>query len=317
MAEATPQETAPSAPDVPLDEAEMILGVEEQSPGGEQTATSGADAASKPEEPAEADAKPSTQEGAHEKTNTVRPLLQRNGSTPNQFPPLPPVPAQIPAPVLASASTPVPPGPGNPTDSLSLVQLRSLVRDMPRAAEQTSYAFEYKDASSLYEEIEEWFSYNPEDRGMLFDAEAAFAREWTFYSGLDQDGGSAYENGRIDWTKADAAERERFVQHTLEALGQAESESRSRSLGALVYLLLGCWHETAGLELPGQTSTADAGEAMQEQDAPLTSPEKSAVQIDWMKRNVQLICDAGGYQPIYAILRKCCLREWCVCSLYV
>ncbi|KAL9633784.1 MAG: hypothetical protein Q9164_004495, partial [Protoblastenia rupestris] len=80
-----------------------------------------------------------------------RPILRREGSTP--------APPQQPPP-------PAPPQPreegGNGTDSLSLLQLRRLVSDLPKI-EPTAYAYEHDETRTFPEELEEWFQYIEEE----------------------------------------------------------------------------------------------------------------------------------------------------------
>ncbi|TKA63331.1 hypothetical protein B0A49_09492, partial [Cryomyces minteri] len=83
-----------------------------------------------------------------------RPLMRREGSTP------------APQPVLPAPDS-YPPEPGDPTDSLTLMQLKNLRAGFPKEAPPQPYAFEYKDAQSLPAELEEWFNYSLEDQDLL------------------------------------------------------------------------------------------------------------------------------------------------------
>jgi hypothetical protein len=231
----------------------------------------------------------------------TRPVLQRNDSVPAESQ-LHPIQLGL---SLQSQEDDL------PTDSLSLTQLRSLVREMPKA-EKPSYTFVYNDASSFPEEIEEWFSYSPDDQNALQDAKRSFIREWVMYNGLKEDDGSAYLKGDIDWTEVDDADRQRFVQDAIAILGEEDSSpSVCASLERLVYIALGCWHETAGQDI-SPMNRAEAGE-----DGTPPSPNnfdrsfrQSSLQLKWIKQNVQLMCNAGGFNPVYELFKNSCLREW-------
>src|SRR2546421_4800392 len=104
----------------------------------------------------------------------VRPTLRRDGIAP-------PPPSQPPPPAPSS-----PFHPGNPADSLSLPQLKQLVSQFPKV-EQRAYAFQFADAQSFEEEIEEWFQYTEEDRHMLFNSRDSFESRWKIYCSNQRD----------------------------------------------------------------------------------------------------------------------------------
>ncbi|KAK5142656.1 hypothetical protein LTR04_002150, partial [Oleoguttula sp. CCFEE 6159] len=194
-----------------------------------------------------------------------RPLMRREGSTP------------APQPVL-SAPVSYPPEPGDPTDSLTLMQLKNLRAGFPKEVPPQPYALEYKDAQSLPTELEEWFNYSPEDQDLLHD---------------------------LDWISADDSERADFVRAQLSDLQSSEGESRCRSLETLVYLGLGCWNETAGL------AALSEGAVPPDQQEPESAREdpryaKSGLQIVWIMKNIESVYDLGGMKLLFELLEGAC-----------
>lgn len=268
-----------------------------------------------------------------------RPPMRRDSSVPP-----PSQSSSIPLP--PSSSAPPPPAPaspadnndgvGNPTDSLSLVQLRRLVTEMPRV-EPTPYAFVYQDAASLPEELEEWFAYSVEERARILKAQSSFAAEWGAHNNWVFTGD---EEGALDWVKTSAERRMEFMKKLLAGLQDADLDKRLRQLEALVYLILGCWHETAGIPLVthsrqsswgSEGSGKGKGKAENEQLEPQFTPpssegdfspdasrrkaielayHKSGLQMEWIKKNVLMLFDIKGLQPIFDTVRSSCLREW-------
>jgi hypothetical protein len=213
-----------------------------------------------------------------------RPGLQRGNSVPT------PAPQHLPP--------PAPPPDAPQTDSLSQSQLQSLIRGIPKV-EPAPYAFKYDDASLFEEELEEWFSYSVEEQAMLLKAQASFALEWSAFNGLDD---ISYEEGGLDWNRAAASQHRAFVEHMLDGVRQADPVPRLKSLEALVYVLLGCWHETAGLPAASQ----DGG--VPSQGAPSGAYEQSGQQAALIKRNVYLLVESSGLQPVVGVLRLALLR---------
>ncbi|TVY25608.1 Factor arrest protein [Lachnellula hyalina] len=120
----------------------------------------------------------------------ARPQLQRNQPQPPppHQPPPPPSPQQV----------------GNPNDSLSLMQLRRIVTDFPKA-EAAPFAFTYADTASFEEEIDEWFSYNEAEYKRLLRANDTFVRRWKKFAG-------------IPWLETEARKRESFVEREVNGL---------------------------------------------------------------------------------------------------
>ncbi|KAK7608678.1 hypothetical protein BKA81DRAFT_297942 [Phyllosticta paracitricarpa] len=235
---------------------------------------------------------PAPNDGA---TLPARPALRRDKSAP--------APQRLPPP--APPAPPYEPG-HQPTDSLSLLQLKKLVTDMPKV-EPTPYAFEYDDASSFAQEIEEWFSYSLEEQAMLLKSLSSFVEEWVALRDGTLSNLAAYEQGRMDWCKAEPASREQLVRKLVGTLSSSDRDAHLRSLEALVYIALGCWHETAGLSnlQDEEESSPPANDAEQS-----FNYIKSEVQIDWIRNGVEIIHECRGIQPIFDIARSAVVREF-------
>jgi hypothetical protein len=151
-----------------------------------------------------------------------RPQLQRDQPQPPppHQPPPPPAPQQV----------------GNPTDSLSLMQLKRIITEFPRA-EPIAYAFEYSDTASYAEEIDEWFSYNDAEFTRLRNARESFGRQWSKASG--------HKDG---WKFSESSEdrRKDFVKQEITAIRSDDLEQRCRGLRSILHIILGNWDESAG-----------------------------------------------------------------------
>jgi hypothetical protein len=248
----------------------------------------------------------------------TRPGLRRDDSVPapSQPPPAPPPLAELPT---------------QPTDSLSLTQLRSLVKEMPKV-EPTPYAFVYKDAATLPEEIEEWFAYTTPERANILRAQSCFATEWGVFNNWAFTGD---DEGPLDWNKTLEERRRKFMQRLLDGIKNSEIEKRLEQLEALVYIVLGCWHETAGLEAGIMTLQEASSLLGPPEDEDDSKPEdkalptevkseaekrwenavaeqysKSGFQLQWLKTNTKVLFSIdGGVQTIYDCVRAACTRE--------
>jgi hypothetical protein len=230
----------------------------------------------------------------------ARPGLRRDNSVPLPAPlhlPPPAPPAPPPSDALQS------------TDPLSLMQLRGLVSELPRV-DPAPYAFSYEDASSFEDELEEWFSYSVEEQAMLLKAQTSFAQEWGTFNGLNS---TPYEEGGLDWARATEEQQSEFVQYVLGAIGQSDPILRLKKLEALVYILLGCWHESAGLGSTEAEGDEDASQASLPRDghAPGTY-DKSAQHVQLIKKNVRLLVDLDGLEVVIGQLSSACLRACAV-----
>lgn len=230
-----------------------------------------------------------------------RPGLARGDSVPTQ-PPLhlpPPAPPQQPPPEA-------------PTNSLSLSQLQNLVRQggLPKV-EPTPYAFTYDDASSLEEELEEWFTYAVEEQAMLLKAQASFALEWSSFNGQNE---TSYTEGGLDWNRGTKEQHMEFLRHLLRDIREEEPTERLKRLEALVYVMLGCWHETAGLPKAGaEDKDADKqGKSAEEKQNAVYW--RSGQQVELILRNVELLAASNGVQTLVDILRTSCMRACGVIS---
>jgi hypothetical protein len=231
---------------------------------------------------------PSGQGGANVSL-PARPGLQRENSVPT------PAPLHLPP--------PAPPAP--PSDSLSLIQLKQLVSEK---VEPTPYSFRYEDASSLEDELEEWFSYSVEEQAMLLKTQVSFAHEWGSFNGLV---GASYDEGEMEWTKSTSIQHKEFVQSLLGAIKLPDPVSRLKKLEALVYILLGCWHESAGIPIPNKNvePTIAEGEGSSNEDpVPPSTWEKSGLQVQLIRKNVNLLIECGGLQTMVDVMRSACLR---------
>jgi hypothetical protein len=207
---------------------------------------------------------------------------------------------------------------------------------MPRA-EPTPYAFVYQDAASLPEELEEWFAYSVEERAKILWAQSSFAAEWGAYNDWAFTGD---EEGSLDWNLTPPEKRKDFMRMLLKGLEEQDLEKRLRHLEVLVYLILGCWHETAGLQATAQSygtssifsdKNKDKGKGKERAvDRPESgfaepaaiSPEvqrekairsmysRSGFQLEWIKTNVLMLFEIKGLQPVFDAVRNACLREW-------
>lgn len=221
-----------------------------------------------------------------------RPGLQRGNSIPT------PAPLHLPPP-----APPAPPqDAGQPTDSLSLMQLRKLVDNLPKV-EPTPYSFTYEDASSFEDELEEWFSYSVEEQAMLLKAHTSFSLEWGTYNG------STYEGGSIDWDKMSEEQKNEFVTYLLGDIQKSDPVTRLKKLEALVFILLGCWYESGGLptaedngDVASQASTSTS------EGAPASPYAKSGLQADLIRKNARLLVECGGLQTIADAMCSACLR---------
>ena len=203
-----------------------------------------------------------------------RPILRRDNSAPAppQQPP-PPAPLQ-----QQNDST-------NPTDSLSLAQLRRLVTDLPKL-EPIAYAYTYEDTRGFAEELEEWFQYTDEDRSTLGWAKDAFSEKWLQFNSHSSEGPQSSKG----WTEVELVLREDFVRAQLDEFSAGEDVARRSSLGSLLYIALGAWVETAGLE---------HGDGVSESEPSDDIYHKSGLQIRWIFNAVELFQTTGAVARLY------------------
>ncbi|KAF2660835.1 protein required for hyphal anastomosis [Lophiostoma macrostomum CBS 122681] len=225
-----------------------------------------------------------------------RPGLRRENSVPT------PAPLHLPPP-----APPAPPSDASqPPDSLSLMQLRRLVDNLPRV-EPTPYAFAYEDASSFEDELEEWFSYSVEEQAMILKTHESFVQEWNHFLLGERNSGRP-ESDSVYWEAMEASQQRDFVGNLLRSIKQHDSASRLIGLEALLYIMLGCWHESAGRSAPGNEASPVQQNSGAEDRFEASAYEKSGLQIHSIRTNVQLIVECGGLQNLVDAMRAACLK---------
>jgi hypothetical protein len=194
-----------------------------------------------------------------------RPELRRESSAPP--PPMQPPP---PAPVENERSS----------DSLSLAQLRKLVGELPKI-EQPAYAFEYADAQSFTDELDEWFQYNDFDRVMLMGTKSTFNQKWLAFC-LQRLPGTP----EVSWLDASEDVRREFVSKMLADLALPETPVRLEALESISYLVTGVWGLTGGKVATDYQSDRD-----QSGDE---TPDLKSMQIHYIEENISLIQECSG-----------------------
>lgn len=218
-----------------------------------------------------------------------RPTIRRDGSAP-----LPPQQPPPPAPPQQQDEG------GNPTDSLSLQQLRRLVTDLPKL-EPTAYAYEYTDTREFPEELEEWFQYSDEERYMLLRAKQTFDEKWE----QGQATRIAPSEKALQWTDdVEAADRENFLVGALQALTSTELSTRVKSLECISYIALGVWGDTAGLVVEEEGSEKDIFDVKGN-----SQYSKSKLQLRWIVNGAKLLCRIGALQKLFDVLTRSCDNE--------
>ena len=211
----------------------------------------------------------------------VRPILRRESS--NQPPPPVPPPSSQPPPIpVGNASQ-------QPSDSLSLAQLRRIVADFPRS-EGIAYDFTYEDKGPIDEEVDEWFNYQFWQWVRLNATHRAFESQWENTFGAT-----------TSWDDVDDEAKKEFVSEALTGLSSADAKERLSCLGRLVYIVLGRWAETA----------AGAGHPAGGRDSKARSAA-TPTQLAAMKDGAKLLGDAGGVAPVWTALRRAFDPFWFV-----
>ena len=214
----------------------------------------------------------------------IRPQLRRDGIAP-------PPPSQPPPPAPQSSFDP-----GNPTDSLSLPQLKHLVNQFPKV-EQRAYAFQFADAQSFEEEIEEWFQYTEEDRRLLLSSRDSFEARWKTFCENERNSSDHFKQAwGIDepsWLEVDQRIREQFLLLLSHDLVDTDVQVRNIALESIVYILCGTWGLTAGLE------GSDAQNSQRACERNLHDAHRTA-QVEWMHRGVDLISNSPALQDLHA-----------------
>ena len=215
---------------------------------------------------------------------TTRPILRREGSAP-------PPPQQAPP----AAPPQRPEEQKNPTDSLSLLDLKRLVTDLPKL-EATAYAYDYSETRSFPEELEEWFCYTEEERYMLLRAKQTFDEKWE-QAQAEQPVSS---DKALQWQDVSGQDRENFMIGAIQALQSPEISTRVKSLECLSYVALGVWGDTAGLEKDDESFEFTAADNKWLS----SSNTKPKLQLTWIVNGTRMLCELGAVQKLHNILVK-------------
>ena len=213
-----------------------------------------------------------------------RPILPREGSAPP-----PPQQAPPPAPPQRQEEQ------RNPTDSLSLLELKRLMADLPKL-EPTAYAYDYSETRSFPEELEEWFPYTEEERYMLLRAKQTFNEKWE-QAQAEQPVSS---DKALQWQDVSGEDRESFMVGAIQALQNPEISSRVKSLECLSYVALGVWGDTAGVEKVDQGSDLTAADNKW-LDSSKTKPK---LQLKWIVKGTRMLCELDAVQRLLDVLIK-------------
>jgi hypothetical protein len=192
---------------------------------------------------------------------------------------------------------------GNPTDSLSLMQLRRIVTEFPKI-DPTSYAFTYADTATFEEEVDEWFSYNDAEFRRLHRAKDTFERRWKKFAGKE-------------WAEADLAERGKFLKQESKGLLATDLRRRCKSLQTILHVMLGVWHENAGKVEEAVESKGKEKEVEEEKDgtpsecvAPRPRTKATKCQLDHMKSGILLVAEADGIRHLFQVMQDAFNRLW-------
>ena len=216
-----------------------------------------------------------------------RPILRRDGSAPAP-------PKQPPPPVPPKEDT------DKPTDSLSLLQLKKLVGELPKL-EPTAYAYEYSETRIFPEELQEWFTYSEEERIMLLRAQDDFEEKW--HEKIAN--ASVEEDEYTPWIDATNRGRETFVQELKESLEEDDLRARVKALECLSYITLGTWGDTVGItDEAGQTKEESPilGQAQPDEDDKDNAYHRS--QLKWIINGTQLLHRKGIVQSVINVLKE-------------
>ena len=213
-----------------------------------------------------------------------RPILRREGSAP-------PPPQQAPPP----APPPRQEEQKNPTDSLSLLELKRLVTDLPKL-EPTAYAYEYSETRSFPEELEEWFSYTEEERYMLLRAKQTFDEKWE-QAQAEQPVSS---DKALQWQDVCGEDRENFMIGAIHALQDPETSLRVKGLECLSYIALGVWGDTAGVEKDDKSSDLTPAD----KNWLGSSNSRPKHQLKWIVSGTRMLCELDAVQKLLDVLIK-------------
>ena len=211
-----------------------------------------------------------------------RPILRREGSAP------PPPPRQPPPPPPPAQAD------GQPPASQSISQLRNIATSLPKL-EPKAYAYSYSETRTFPEEIEEWFQYTEEDRGLWKASKEAFHHALKSFQPDEH-----LAESEPQWSALSENYKENFVSHLVEMLAKTQIELRNRALLSLVYIALGAW-----LELDDQDESIGS-----EEDPDFAPPNdkyrKNFVQLRSMKESAELLASMRVVSTLCDLVRKLC-----------
>ena len=215
-----------------------------------------------------------------------RPGLKREGSTP--APPVQPAPQQ--------SSTSFQDEIDEATDSLSLAQLKKLVTEMPKV-EPAPYAFQYEDMACHEEEVSDLFGYSEDERSWLLRCQPAFGRQWQEYKNESLDKYGVDEHG---WYGASEGEKSEFLQAVSQTLFSADGLVDLSTMECLIYLALGCWNETAGLDAEKTRQPAVSPEAQGLNSGKIAESKwkYSQIQMQCINENIRLLVKVIGAKTL-------------------
>lgn len=172
--------------------------------------------------------------------------------------------------------------PPQPTDSLSLAQLRRIVTEANRN-DNLAYDFVYADTGPHAEEIDEWFMYQFWQWVRLNSAQKAFEWHWSHDNGAE-----------IAWEDADHDSRAKFVRGAIAGVQSNDAALRSASIGKLTYLVLGRWGDTA---MPSATDGQSKSIA-------------SIPQLQAIKAGVECLSSLEGLPVVWEALQNAFESHW-------
>ncbi|KAL8945851.1 MAG: hypothetical protein Q9222_007668, partial [Ikaeria aurantiellina] len=218
----------------------------------------------------------------------ARPILRREGSTPAPpSQPPPPTPQQ-------QQQQQATAGEGQqPTDSLSLLQLRRLVTDFPKLMSQ-DYTSEQVDTRSFAEEVDEWFAYSDAESYLLLRSKIAFETRWK----------QKKDGQRTGWVDAKPEIQTDFIQDLVDE--GKKGQKQVEVVECLAYLALGDWGETAGLEEGKHVDDGSQGDEKQDGwgRTPVGQYTHSRVQIEWMRKGCETLTACGALQFAFDVFRE-------------
>lgn len=243
--------------------------------------------------------------------------------------PGPQYPLEAPPMERSGASQPIP-----ADDPLTVAQLQNLAKQL-KETDNVPYAFEYTDAASFPEEIEEWFHYASEEFQILNMAANVFTLHWMHFTGEPIPDDGVVHKLEIGWITSSEEMRARFVvklsarvdsgDETLRPDPPSGMDDDNRvdesldgltmhdALFALVYIMLGCWQETAGLTPDEDLAYspplvppfgADTGQSFHQRGENVWQSKygKSITHFEWIKSNTRLVLEHGGLEAIMKVV---------------